>query len=589
MKTKKILSISLLTLIYASSCNSNKKSDLGIEGPERPNVLLIMTDDQGWGDITSHGNKIIETPHLDKLASESYRFNRFYVSPVCAPTRASLLTGRYHLRTGVNGVTGRKEVMRDSEYTIAELFSNNDYSTSCFGKWHNGAQFPHNPKGQGFDHFFGFSAGHWNRYHDPVLEYKGKMLETKGYITDIVTDSAIHFIKNHKHSPFFTYVAYNTPHTPSQVPDKYFDKYKNKGIEDDMLACTYAMCENIDDNVGRLLMTLEEADLSDNTIVIFLTDNGPNTWRFNGGMKGKKAWVDEGGVRVPLFIRIPWLSKKETYVNAICAHIDLMPTLSSLCNVDLPEGLVIDGENILKNMLNPEKTDNKRLLYTDRGLGSKVPFSIRSQKYLLTVSGDTMLFDIENDPGQKQDISGSNKDLMDSLIHEYNKWYREVTRFGFELIPIEIGHKNIALVRMPAHEAILTPELNYFEGHGWAHDWVKDFQKSSDTISWKLRVVGSGTYTAKLELSSPDMNKGYHIRLEYDDLISDSKLNRAYKSIAINTQDKVNRKEVPEKEWDAILFKNIKLTEGEYNLNLCLNKNLPGPLEIKGLELISEQ
>ena len=589
MKTNKLLSISLLTAISFSSCLKDKKSAPEIVGPEKPNVLLIMTDDQGWGDITSHGNDTLETPNLDRLASQSYRFSRFYVSPVSAPTRASLLTGRYHLRTGVNGVTGRKEVMRDTEYTLAELFRNNDYFTTCFGKWHNGAQFPHNPYGQGFDHFFGFCAGHWNRYHDPVLEYKGTLVETKGYITDILTDSAIHFIRKQRHKPFFSYIAYNTPHTPSQVPDKYFAKYKNKGVKDDKLACTLGMIDNIDENVGRLLKTIEEEGLYDNTIVIFLTDNGPDTWRFNGGMKGKKAWVDEGGVRVPLFMRIPWLSEKENYVNGVSAHIDILPTLASLCQLDLPEGLKIDGENLIRNLLNPDEEEQQRFIFTDRGLDSKIPYSLRSREYVLTVSSDTMLFDILSDPGQKTDISNENRMLTDSLLNAYEKWYRDVTRFGFEKIPVQVGHKSFPNLKMAAHEADLSAKLNYFEGHGWANDWVKDFRSTSDTVSWKLKVIDNGIYKAKIELGSGIKNKGFKIRLEYNDLGAESELQREYKTHFIDTKDRVKRKEVPEKKWDSLTFLNVNLTEGEYYLNLCLDKDLPENVEIKGIELIKVQ
>jgi len=172
----------------------------------RPNVLLLMTDDQGWGDIHSHGNQKLDTPVLDKLAADSVQFDRFYVSPVCAPTRASLLTGRYHLRTGVSWVTRGLETMRSEEVTLAEALKQAGYATGCFGKWHNGAHYPYHPNGQGFDEFFGFCAGHWNNYFDTHLERNGKAVKTRGYITDVLTDAAIAFIEKHRQRPFFCYV-----------------------------------------------------------------------------------------------------------------------------------------------------------------------------------------------------------------------------------------------------------------------------------------------------------------------------------------------------------------------------------------------
>ncbi|MFB0554225.1 MAG: sulfatase-like hydrolase/transferase, partial [Phycisphaerae bacterium] len=171
-----------------------------------PNVILIITDDQGWGDIHSHGNDKIDTPVMNKLAADGARFDRFFVSPVCAPTRASLLTGRYHLRTGTHGVTRGYENMRSEEVTIAEAIKQAGYATGCFGKWHNGAHYPYNPNGQGFDEFLGFCSGHWNNYFDTTLEHNGRLVKTKGYITDVLTDAAVRFIEKNKDRPFFCYI-----------------------------------------------------------------------------------------------------------------------------------------------------------------------------------------------------------------------------------------------------------------------------------------------------------------------------------------------------------------------------------------------
>ena len=221
---------------------------------ERPNVVLIMTDDQGWGDVRSHGNERIDTPAHDRLASEGARFDRFYVSPVCAPTRASLLSGRYHLRSGVHGVTRAYETMRSEEVTIAEILRSAGYATGCFGKWHNGFHFPYHPNGQGFEEFVGFCGGHWTIYFDTRLEQNGRPIATTGYIAYVLTDVAISFIRTNRDRPFFCYLPYNTPHSPFQVPDRYFDKHKARGL-DDTLACVCGMVENIDDNLGRVPLT----------------------------------------------------------------------------------------------------------------------------------------------------------------------------------------------------------------------------------------------------------------------------------------------------------------------------------------------
>ncbi len=193
------------------------------QAQSRPNIVLILADDMGWGDMSSHGNPVVETPVLDRLAAQGARFERFYVSPLCAPTRASLLTGRYHLRTGVASVTSGLETMRSSEVTLAEVFKTAGYTTGAFGKWHNGAHYPENPEGQGFQEFLGFCGGHWTNYFNTALQHNGQMAKTSGYITDVLTDAALGFIEQNKTKPFLCYIPYNAPHGPFQVPDTYFN------------------------------------------------------------------------------------------------------------------------------------------------------------------------------------------------------------------------------------------------------------------------------------------------------------------------------------------------------------------------------
>jgi arylsulfatase A-like enzyme len=287
---------------------------------QKPNVLFIITDDQGWGDMRSHGNDIIETPVLDQLAKDGAEFERFYVSPLCAPTRASLLTGRYHLKTGTTSVSKGLEIMDTEETTMAEVFKANGYATGIFGKWHNGSHYPNRPTEQGFDEFIGFCAGHWTNYFDTKLDSGYTEIQSKGFITDYLADKAIDFIDRKKDEPFFCYVPFNAPHGPFQVPDKYFDKYKAKGL-DDRLAAIYGMVENVDDNIARLLAKLESEGLSENTIIVFMTDNGPNGIRYNGHMKGVKGHVDEGGVRVPAIIKWPGKIEAGKVIKSLAAHM----------------------------------------------------------------------------------------------------------------------------------------------------------------------------------------------------------------------------------------------------------------------------
>ena len=240
-----------------------------------PNVLIFMTDDQGWGDLSIHGNTNLKTPNIDSFAKNGATFSRFYVSPVCAPTRAELLTGKYFVRTGVNGVTRGYERMNTNEKIISNYFKEKSYSTGLFGKWHNGSQPPYHPNSRGFDEFYGFTSGHWGNYFDPILERNGELVRGKGYINDDITNNAISYIKNSS-KPFFTFISYNTPHSPMQVPDKYSKEkkviLKGRYSERENVEKTKAalgMIENIDENVGKIIKTLKEIDKYEDTIIIF--------------------------------------------------------------------------------------------------------------------------------------------------------------------------------------------------------------------------------------------------------------------------------------------------------------------------------
>ncbi|MGV3484176.1 MAG: sulfatase-like hydrolase/transferase, partial [Planctomycetaceae bacterium] len=278
-----------------------------------PNVVIFLADDAGWGDYSQNGNTQVATPHIDSIAKQGATLDRFFVCPVCAPTRAEFLTGRYHSRTGVYGVSTGQERMNLDEKTIAEAFKAAGYATGAFGKWHNGSQWPYHPMARGFDEYVGYTSGHWGEYFDPPLEDNGKPIRAKGYIVDVLTERALNFIDRHRDQPFFCYVPFTTPHSPWAVPKEDWARFKDKPItqsasqpkqEDlDHTRCALAMLENQDRNVGRVLQRLDELKLTDDTIVVYFSDNGPNSWRFNGGMKGRKGSTDEGGVRSTCFWR----------------------------------------------------------------------------------------------------------------------------------------------------------------------------------------------------------------------------------------------------------------------------------------------
>jgi arylsulfatase A-like enzyme len=278
----------------AQQATSRPSQDRLASGDRRPNIVVILTDDQGWGDLSLRGNTNLQTPRIDALARSGARLERFYCCPLCAPTRAEFLTGRYHPRGGVRGVTAGQERLDLGVKTIADAFKAAGYATGAFGKWHNGSQWPYHPNARGFDEYYGFTSGHWGEYFDPPLEHNGALARGKGYIADDLTNHAIEFIERSAARPFFCYLPFNTPHSPFCVPDEYWNRLQDnpialrgpEGDQEDLAVtrCSLAMCENIDWNVGRLLDKLDALRLADNTIVVYFSDNGPASWRWNGGL-----------------------------------------------------------------------------------------------------------------------------------------------------------------------------------------------------------------------------------------------------------------------------------------------------------------
>ena len=258
--------------------------------PEQPNVIVILSDDQGWGDFSCQGNTNLQTPNIDNICKEGVSFNNFFVCAVCSPTRAEMLTGRYHERAGVYSTSAGGERLDLDETTIGDVFKQAGYVTAAYGKWHNGMQYPYHPNGRGFDDYYGFCSGHWGNYFSPILEHNGNIVQGDGFIIDDFTNHALDFIEKNTDKTFFLYLPYNTPHGPMQVPDEYWNRFKDKELallgggkgklEENLnfTRAALAMCENIDWNVGRITEKLKELDLDDKTIVVYLNDNGPNSY-----------------------------------------------------------------------------------------------------------------------------------------------------------------------------------------------------------------------------------------------------------------------------------------------------------------------
>ena len=501
-----------VTSAILAGCNKAK--------PVRPNVVIILSDDQGWGDLSFTGNKNLQTPNIDKLATNGAFFNHFYVCPVSSPTRAELLTGRYHDRSGVHGVSEGAERLNLDETTIAEVFKKAGYATGAFGKWHNGMQYPYHPNARGFDEFYGFCSGHWGDYFSSqLMDHNGEIVRGNGYITDDLTEKAMAFIGNHRDSSFFLYVPFNTPHSPFQVPDQWWNKFKDKKLE--MLAderviedfqltrAALAMCENIDWNVGKILARLKELNLEENTIVIYFCDNGPNEWRWNEGMKGRKGSTDEGGVRSPLIIR--WTGKIDPgfRIDEIAGTIDLLPTLADLTGIKYQTQKPLDGVSLKPLLLKKKSEWNERHIISS--WNGRV--SVRSQNYRMDAQGK--LFNMVTDPRQLKDISEEEPEITGQLMLSADQFKTEVlSKIPADARRFPVGHPDFRYTQLPArdgkaHGNIVrsnrSPNSTYFT------NWIK----TDDKITWDVEVLSEGDYEVEVYYTCPAKDTGSVFQLSF--------------------------------------------------------------------------
>lgn len=549
--------------------------------PQRPNVILIVTDDQGWGDLGFNGNVNISTPNIDRLAQSGVVFDRFYVCPVCSPTRAELLTGRYHVRGGVYSTSTGGERLDLDETTVAQVFKKAGYATAAYGKWHNGMQPPYHPNCRGFDDYYGFCSGHWGNYFSPMLEHNGGIVKGKGYVIDDFTDHGLKFIEDNKDKPFLLYLPYCTPHSPMQVPDKWWKQYKNKDIKQrnvnsnkeniDFTRAALAMCANIDFNVGRIVKKVEKAGIGENTIIIYMSDNGPNSWRFNGGMKGRKGSTDEGGVRSPMIMKWPGKLKAGKVVKQISGAIDLLPTLTELAQIKTDLDNPLDGVSLKPLLMGDNSEWPDRLIYSHWRRTS-----VRSQNFRLDSKGN--LFDMENDPAQMVDVSKKNPAVAAKLLKAKADWEKNVlSELSRSKRPITLGYPGYKYTQVPARDgqghgkikrSSRYPNCSYF------YNWVS----IDDKITWDVEALADGDFEVEVYYTCPKADVGSVIELSFAGEKVRGNITQPHDPPIIGKEyNRVDGTESYIKDFKSLKLGTIHLKKGK------------GTLELKALEMPRSQ
>ena len=505
----------------------------------RPNVLLIVTDDQGPWDLGSAGNPHLDTPHLDALAREGVSFARYYVAPVCSPTRAGLMTGRYAFRTGLYNTRYGGDSLALGEVTVAQLLRQAGYRTGLFGKWHLGRYPGYQPHQRGFDEFLGHYQGHIERYeYADQFVHNGRPVTTRGYVTELVTDAAIEFIDDTRRrspaAPFFSLVAYSAPHSPYQLDtshahqpkgDALITKYLRRGLELPQ-ARLYAMIERVDANVGRLLEHLARTGLARDTVVLFQSDNGGVSRHWTGNFRGFKAQVYEGGVRSPLLVRWPGRFPAGGVVRGQASHVDLLPTLCELAGVAPPADRPIDGRSLLSLLRAGGGDRHQPFVYHSWNRLFPSPdtnWAISDQRYkLLGASGAAgkkqadgwQLFDLEQDPGERTNLAAAQPERVRALRAEFLRWYGEVTRgVTFAPVPIPVGHAEENPVELqPSWARLGDEQVRYvFEAYDW--DTIEGWSRPGQHVEWRLLVARAGRYELEVDYGCAPAAAGGRLRL----------------------------------------------------------------------------
>ncbi len=431
-----------------TGCAMSKASTGGKKAP--PNIILVITDDQGYGDLSCHGHPVLKTPHLDTLGADSLRLTNFQVSPTCAPTRSAIMTGRHEFKNGVTHTILERERMTLDAVTLPETLKKAGYTTGIFGKWHLGDEDAYQPDNRGFDEVFIHGGGGIGQsypgscadappnqkggYFGPVIKHNGTFVKTEGFCTDVFFRQALGWINQQRQQkePFFAYITTNAPHAPYHAPEKYKKKFLEQGVKDSF-AGFYGMIENIDDNMGLLREKLDAWGLRENTLLIFMTDNGSAGWGgYNAGMKGFKGTPHEGGTHVPAFFH--WKGQIAQGVDAsqLTAHIDLFPTLAELAGAKLPTGGQVEGRSLVPILKDPQAEWADRYLFTHRGRWKKgddpdkskyKACAVRNTRFRLINNAE--LYDMQADPGQTVNVIEQHPEVVKQMRAAYNTWWAE--------------------------------------------------------------------------------------------------------------------------------------------------------------------
>jgi len=467
---------------------------------KRPNVILVLTDDQGYPDLACHGNPTIKTPNLDKLYAESVRLTDFHVCPCCSLTRAALMTGRYPTRTGVWHTVLGRSILHHGEVTVAEVFAAAGYRTAMFGKWHLGDNYPSRPQDCGFQEALYHGGGgvgntqdYWaNDYFDDTYFRNGKPERFTGYCTDVWFDEASKFIEANRRRPFFCYIATNAPHLPFVVPRQYSEPYSRQGLSPP-LANFYGMITNIDDNIARLRQRLRQLGIERNTILVFATDNGTVIGHtcFKAGMRGNKGSQYDGGHRVPCFFYWPdgGLTGGRD-VNRLTAHVDLLPTLIELCGLERAGGPPLDGTSLVPLLKgNTDDWPDRTLFVDNQRVFTPVKWrrtAVMTDHWRLVDGRE--LYDIKQDPGQERDVAAEHPQVVEGLRDRYDRWWKNIAESFARYCEITLGSGRDNPTVLTSHDL-----------HGaavWNHDQVLAGKRCDGF--WAVNVARDGIYEISL-------------------------------------------------------------------------------------------
>ncbi len=504
---------------------------------ERPNIIFVMTDDQGYWDTGAAGNPHIHTPQMDRLATEGVQLTRYYAAPVCSLTRAGMMTGRYYLRTGLYNTRFGGDTLGKQEVTVAQRLRAAGYRTGLFGKWHLGKYPGYQPQERGFDEFFGHYHGHIERYHFPDQVYhNGQKVEARGYVTDLFTDAAMDFIEQSVQQdpqPFFCALMYNAPHSPwildtshfgQPEGDKLLNKYLKRGLPI-REARIYGLIERVDQNLGRLLKKIEDLGIADNTLVVFTSDNGGVSKFWKGGMNGQKSSPLEGGVRAPCYVRWPGKIDPSTKVDAQTSHVDWLPTFCELAEVELPADPPLDGLSLVQLLTTGQGTGHPYVYHTwdryfpnpDKRWGISDP-----QWKLVGLFGTKQkpdpakwrLYDLSTDPGETQNVLRDHPQVVKRLRSEFVRWFEQVTDgMTYQPVRIPVGHPSADVVEISPSWATWKGEhIRYtFDGYDW--DTIDGWKQPGERATWRLDVLRDGEYRVRLSYGCRPLDAGGLVRI----------------------------------------------------------------------------